>query len=93
MDSPSPVDLQTQLEVVTEALRRSEERAVAGQLALEVMHEVRSPREALTNLIYLISFSAEDPQQVRAYVQTGRRADRPPWPNCRPYPWFCKVAA
>jgi hypothetical protein len=61
MDANTPLDSEMDLEsaiqalrsseerlaIATEALRKSDERAVAGRLALEVMHEVNNPREAL----------------------------------------------
>jgi hypothetical protein len=43
----SSSDLQTRLLATAEALQRAEERATAGQLALELMHEVKNPLEAL----------------------------------------------
>jgi hypothetical protein len=49
------------LAVVTEALRKSEERAVAGRLALEVMHEIKNPLEALGHLNYLALEQSSDP--------------------------------
>lgn len=38
------------LEVAIDALHRCEERSMAGQFALEVMHEIRNPLDALGNL-------------------------------------------
>jgi signal transduction histidine kinase len=75
-------DIQTELEmtqealrlserhlvITTEALRKAEERAVAGRLALEVMHEVKNPLEALGYLTYLASQEADDPAKVRMYL-------------------------
>lgn len=52
-----------------EALRRAEERATAGQLALEMIHEIRNPLEALSNLTYLTMLSAADPDRVREYCK------------------------
>ena len=45
------------------------ERATAGQLALELMHEVRNPLEALGHLTWLASEDAHDPEKVRRYMQ------------------------
>jgi signal transduction histidine kinase len=56
------------LAVVTEALRKSEERAIAGRLALEVMHEIKNPLEALGHLNYLALEQASDPERVRRYM-------------------------
>ncbi|MGI4831785.1 MAG: sensor histidine kinase [Janthinobacterium lividum] len=41
------------LEVALSALRKCEERSLAGQFALEVMHEIRNPLDALGNLVHL----------------------------------------
>ena len=56
------------LAVATEALRKAEERAVAGRLALEVMHEVKNPLEALGHLTYLALQEADNPAKVRMYL-------------------------
>ncbi len=62
-------DLQTKLELTAEALRRSDELATAGRLALEVMHDIRNPLEALRNLNYLTALGANRPEEVRRYTQ------------------------
>lgn len=62
-------ELQAKLTMAAEALRRSEERATAGQLALEVMHEVRNPLEALGYLVHLTVHDAEDAERVRHHMQ------------------------
>jgi signal transduction histidine kinase len=56
------------LAIATEALRKTEERAVAGRLALEVMHEIKNPLEALGHLTYLALQDADDPAKVRMYL-------------------------
>ena len=56
------------LAVVTEALRKSEERATAGQLALEVMHEVRNPLEALGHLTFLTLQETDNSAKVQDYM-------------------------
>ena len=56
------------LAIATEALRKAEERAVAGRLALEIMHEVKNPLEALGHLTYLALQEADDPAKVREYL-------------------------
>jgi signal transduction histidine kinase len=56
------------LVIATEGLRKAEERAVAGRLAMEVMHEVRNPLEALGHLTYLALQEADDPDKVRKYL-------------------------
>jgi signal transduction histidine kinase len=65
-------ELKARLVVAAELLRKSEERATAGQLALEVMHEIRNPLEALGHLTYLAFNCAEAPAKVREYLS---RAD------------------
>lgn len=61
-------NLQPDISLILESLRLSEERAVAGMLALEVMHEVRNPLEAIANLIYLADLQAELPNKVHEYM-------------------------
>ncbi len=61
-------ELQTKLAIATERLQKAEERATAGQLALEVMHELRGPLEALGHLTYLALEEADDPAKVRNYL-------------------------
>lgn len=61
--------LREKLFAAEEALRKSEQRSVAGQLALEMMHEVRNPLEALGHLVYLTREQADDPTQVREHMQ------------------------
>jgi two-component sensor histidine kinase len=54
--------------VAVEALRLAEERATAGRLALEVMHEIKNPLEALSHLTFLTLEEADDPEKVRGYM-------------------------
>jgi signal transduction histidine kinase len=61
-------DLQSRLSHITETLRRAEERATPGLLALELMHEIRNPLEAVGNLTYLAMEEANDAEAVRAYL-------------------------
>ena len=69
MDQDLIAELQSKLVISTERLQRSEERAVAGQLALEMMHDVRGPLEALGNLVYLALHEANQPGQVGKYMR------------------------
>ena len=62
-------DLQSKLAEVSESLRHAEERATPGLLALELMHEVRNPLEAVGNLVYLAIEEANDHDAVRAYLR------------------------
>jgi len=68
MDTDLISDLQAKLAIATERLQESEERATAGQLALEMMHEIRGPLEALGNLRYLALEEADAPVKVREYM-------------------------
>jgi signal transduction histidine kinase len=61
-------DLESKLAIATEALRRAEERAAAGRLALEVMHEIQSPLQAMQNLTYLTLQESESPANVRRHM-------------------------
>jgi signal transduction histidine kinase len=65
METRTISDLQTKLAIATDRLQKTDERATAGQLALEVMHEIRGPLEALGHLVYLAQQSAQDPAEVR----------------------------
>lgn len=47
---------------------RAGERLAAGQLALELMHEIRNPLEALSHLTYLAREEADDVEKVRHYM-------------------------
>jgi signal transduction histidine kinase len=61
-------ELQERLAATVETLRVVEERAVAGRLALEVMHEIKNPLEALGHLIYLAAGEADHPERVKKYM-------------------------
>jgi signal transduction histidine kinase len=54
------------------AREKAEERASAGLLALEMMHEIRNPLEALNNLIYLCLEKADEPETVRQYLRLAQ---------------------
>jgi signal transduction histidine kinase len=68
MDSGTNSELQAKLALLSEALRKADERATAGQLALEMIHEIRNPLEALANLIYLANLEAGNCEPVRKYL-------------------------
>src|SRR5271170_4200336 len=61
-------DVEAKLAIATEALRKAEERATAGQLALEVMHEIQNPLQAMQHLAYLTLQEADSPAKVRLYM-------------------------
>ena len=62
-------DLQLKLTDLSESLRRAEERATPGLLALELMHEIRNPLEAVGNLTYLAMEEAGDREAVYSYLR------------------------
>jgi signal transduction histidine kinase len=51
---------------------KAEERATAALLALELMHEIRNPLDALDNLIYLSLEQAGEPEKVQKYLRLAR---------------------
>jgi signal transduction histidine kinase len=51
---------------------KAEERATAELLALELMHEIGNPLEALNNLIYLGLEKAANPEAVRTYLRLAQ---------------------
>ena len=58
----------SRLKDALEALQKAEQRALAGLLALEVIHEIRNPLDALSNLHFLTSAHACEPDSVRYYM-------------------------
>ena len=62
-------DLREQLRQAQEALRRSEQFALAGRFSGAIMHEINNPLEAITNLVYLAKVEAHDPERVKRYAQ------------------------
>ena len=69
MNADAPTDVKAMLSVAAEAVRMAEQRAAAGQLALEMMHEIKNPLETLGHLTYLALAEAEDPESVRRYMR------------------------
>jgi PAS domain S-box-containing protein len=56
----------------TEAsLLQAEKIAAAGRMAATIAHEVNNPLEAVMNLIYLAKLNAENPDQVRTFLNTA----------------------
>lgn len=72
MEAVNDSDLALQLTWMVESLRRAEARALANKAALEVLHEVRNPLEALINLNYLAFQQANDPSRVREYLKQSK---------------------
>jgi PAS domain S-box-containing protein len=54
------------------ALVQSEKLAAVGRLASSISHEINNPLEAITNLLYIISFDATLPENLKGYVQTAQ---------------------
>jgi C4-dicarboxylate-specific signal transduction histidine kinase len=52
-----------------EALQRSEQLALAGRYSGAIMHEINSPLEAITNLVYLAKLEAHNPERVKYLAQ------------------------
>jgi signal transduction histidine kinase len=77
MEGAKTLTLEERLSATEEALRGSEQRSTAGQLALELMHEIRNPLESLSHLIYLAREQASDLELARQYLH-GLRSR-----------WFC----
>jgi signal transduction histidine kinase len=62
--------LSEKLTLTVDALRRCEERSMAGIFALEVMHEIRNPLDALGSLVYLAA-DAQDLALSREYMRAA----------------------
>ncbi len=63
-ETGSGPDDETSMDLVQQA----EQRALAGQVALDLMHEIRGPLEALGYLTYLAAAEATDGEKVRKYM-------------------------
>ena len=55
----------TEARKTEQALRRSEQLAAAGRLAVSISHEINNPLEALTNLLYLAKADPGLPPDTR----------------------------
>ena len=62
-------NIQLKLAITTEALRKAEERATAGQLALEAIHEIQNSLQVVQNTSYLALAQAKYPTRVRKYLK------------------------
>jgi signal transduction histidine kinase len=51
--------------MIAEDFKLAQERATAGQLALELMHEIKNPLEAVGHLVHLTDEDAAEPEAVR----------------------------
>ena len=68
MGAIANTELETRVVLLSEALRKADERATAGQLALEMVHDIRNPLEALANLLYLCELDAANQDEVLKYL-------------------------
>ncbi|MFZ0744703.1 MAG: PAS domain S-box protein [Terracidiphilus sp.] len=50
------------------SLVQAEKIAAAGRMAATIAHEVNNPLEAITNLIFLAKFHAQDPARVKGFL-------------------------
>lgn len=62
----------TERKLAEETLRHTEKLAATGRLAQTIAHEINNPLEALTNLIYLATYSDEC-QQIHGYLQQATK--------------------
>jgi signal transduction histidine kinase len=62
-------ELQIRLTAAAKALRECDKRATAGQLALELMHEIRNPLEALGNLIFLARVDGNNREGAQYFMR------------------------
>jgi PAS domain S-box-containing protein len=53
------------------SLLQAEKLAATGRMAASIAHEINNPLEGLLNLIYLARNCADDPVQVRNYLETA----------------------
>ena len=73
MDEHVSLEPQPDISSLLEALKLAETRGTAGLLALESMHDIRNPLEALSNLIFLAKQEAEYPDRVREYLHLAEQ--------------------
>ena len=62
----------TERKLAEETLRHTEKLAATGRLAQTIAHEINNPLEALTNLIYLSTHTA-DPKQIQEFLKLATR--------------------
>ncbi len=61
----------TEARKTEQALRRSEQLAAAGRLAVSISHEINNPLEALTNLLYLAKADSGLPPDTREILEVA----------------------
>jgi signal transduction histidine kinase len=68
--------LKHKAELTSGKMYASDERAAAGQLALEVMHEIRNPVEALGHLVYLVRQDSANAELIIKYMDLAQEQVR-----------------
>jgi hypothetical protein len=69
MTESDVAELRAKLAAAQEGWNDAERRCAAGELALELMQEVRNPLEALAYLAFLTRQDADNPEKVRDYMR------------------------
>lgn len=69
MDNLTKSQSKARIAALEEALRQAEIRATVGRLALEMIHEIRNPLEALSSLTFLAREEVDNPDKARAYLE------------------------
>lgn len=63
----------TQQKSAEEALLVSERLAATGRMAHTIAHEINNPLEAITNLVYLLQRSLDQPEAARGYLDSAAK--------------------
>lgn len=61
----------TKEKLAEEALLISERLAATGRIAHTIAHEINNPLEAITNLVYLLQQSLDQPQTAQQYINSA----------------------
>ena len=61
----------TKQKLAEEALLISERLAATGRMAHTIAHEINSPLEAITNLLYLLPGSIDRPEIAHEYIKSA----------------------
>jgi signal transduction histidine kinase len=67
MEANTNRELQAKLDIAAEAVRKAEAQTLAGRFALEVMHEIRNPLEAVGYLVHLATLE-ENIDAIREHL-------------------------
>jgi len=61
----------TKQKLAEEALLISERLAATGRMAHTIAHEINNPLEAITNLVYLLQHSLDQPEAAHQYINSA----------------------